>query len=275
MGNSNSVMIEVSAKILEILVDEYAGAIMPNIKKIYMDDRSLNNGAHSPSKKFNPYGFCPNDTDLCIFLYKCAQPFSVLINMSRIVYREEKYIISIIHFLNNYAPKNLFQIKNSIDANYVGTYVGRRIMCDELNIEFNIPKYFPEEIPIYHNRLPEQQLNQMRTTFYNSPMGGQCNDNELSLKFAQLLTSSMGTMQRNIHDIKSKPSIISNKVKKEKLVKYFNESVEKLVEVRMMHYTELCKNSFGKKYHEYNNGTLQNMSDELNASVNEYYKDIE
>lgn len=272
MGNSDSVMIEVSTRILQILVEEYASAIMPDVEKVYMNDRSMNNEVFGPSTKFHPYGFNPPD-DYGRYLCKCAEPLAFSINVSRIVYREEKYIVSILKFLGGCAPKDLFQIKNSIDANYIGVYVGRKILCDELKMKFDAPTYLPNKnTSTYHSRLPKEQLDKMKGSFNQSTMGGPCNDKEKSLKFAQILTSSMGTTQRNIYDDKSKTTITVDKVKKSKIIQYFSDGISHLVEERIKFYRNMCKeNSFGK-YYEYNNGTLQAVDEVLGRKIENWNK---
>lgn len=46
MGNSESVKIEIAARIIETIVEEYATIIAPDVNKIYMDDDSIPNTAH-------------------------------------------------------------------------------------------------------------------------------------------------------------------------------------------------------------------------------------
>ena len=262
MGNANSVSVEISTIILQLLVKERAKVILPDSDVVYMDDKSLE-GCESYevllfSNKFNPYGFLPS-VQTARYLYKCWLPLTIELNMSRLRYKEEHHIINIIKFFEScMSTSQLREITNSIDALYVGEYIAVKILHDELNKKFDVPKYFESiDMSIFHKDLQSDKLEGTRNKFYKSNKGGSCNDEELSLKFANMIASSFGEIQLGSN---SKPYIKVDTTKKAKIVKYFTEAVDKLRLARLAYYgkkyKEISINVSDEKctFHEYSNG---------------------
>lgn len=172
MGNENSVSVEVSTIILQLLVKERAKVILPDNDVISMNDKSLEGYEESClydplmfSTKFNPYGFLPSIW-MARYLYKCHLPLTISLNMSRRRYKEEDHIVNIIKFFEScMSSSQLTQITNSIDALYVGECVAVKILHDQLSKKFAAPKYFEsiKDMSIFHEHLQNVILERIFT----------------------------------------------------------------------------------------------------------------